>query len=372
MNRAINYLLVILFSLLGLLFSCETAEEKEGAELIQVDVNFNIATGSANQTRASASITDPQQLDSLIKNIRILTMDDAGVCESYADFNPAKLSEGNTFKIASRVGIKSFIFITNAADWGLMSNPTGKTAAQILIPLVAEKIAGNYMQYHPAPQLFWSQLDNVLVQSGTMPIETTIMQRIVSQLETSVYKQAYHTDANGNKTTPFASGYIQRLDSIYIYSISPDISLSKGINNRSGSLPKYDLTNSLIASSQWENIGLDKDQNITISFPTEGQNMRPYLVLAAEVDPANSDFTPSVTDRTGPYGGVLRYWSFLLKQYHLTPNKRLLVDITALLGGGSPTPVPPPDTLQVQFNIEVKDWELLADTIIGDKDDFLP
>lgn len=372
MIRTAKCLLVLLFSVLGMLFSCETAEEKDQAELTLVDVNFNITTVSANQTRASASITDPQQLDSLIRNIRILILDDTGVCESYADFNPAKLSEVDTFKIVSRVGIKSFIFITNAADWGVMSNPVGKTDAQILVSLAAEKVSGNYTVYGQAPQLFWSRLDNVQVQSGTMPIETTVMQRIVSQLETSVYKQAYHTDAAGNKTTPFASGYIQRLDSIYIYSVSPDISLLKAINNRSGSIPKYDLTNSLIASPDWKNIGADKDQNITISFPTEGQNMRPYLVLAAEVDHTNSDFTPSGTDRTGPYGGVLRYWSFLLKQHHLTPNKRLLVDITGLLGGGSPTPVPPPDTVQVEFNIEVKDWDLLVDTIIGDKDDFLP
>lgn len=372
MNRTTKCLFAILLSVSGMLFSCETVEEKGQMELTMVDVNFNIATVSANQTRVSAPITDPQVIDSLIHNIRILIMDDAGICESYADFNPIKLSEGNTLRITSRVGMKSFIFITNAADSGLMSNPVGKTAAQILVTLVAEKVSGNYTVYEEAPQLFWSRLDNIQVQSGTMPIETTVMQRIVSQLETSVYKQAYHTDAGGNKTTPFASGYIQRLDSIYIYSVSPDISLLKAINNRSGNIPKYDLTNSLIASPDWKNIGSEKDRNITISFPTEGQNMRPYLVLAAEVDHTNSDFIPSVTDKTGPYGGVLRYWSFLLKQHHLTPNKRLLVDITALLGGGSPIPVPPPDTVQVEFNIEVKDWYLVADTIIGDKDDFLP
>lgn len=372
MSSTSKYVLVILLAAFSMLPACVVSEDKGEPETALVDVNFNIARVAGSNTRALPAITDAQILDSLVTNIRILTMNDAGVCESYADFNPVKFSEGNTFKILSRVGMKSFIFVTNVADWTYMSNPVGKTANQILITLAPQNSLGSYTKYGQSPQLFWSQLDDILIQSGAMPVETVVMQRIVSQLETSVLKQAYHTDSNGNKTTPFASGYIQRLDSIYIYSISPDINLQQAINNRSGSVPKYDLTNSLIASSRWRNISAGKDRNVTVSFPTEGQNIRPYLVIAAEVDPANSDFTPTASDRNGPFGGVLRYWSFLLRQYQLTANKRLLVDITALLGGGSPTPVPPPDSVEVEFTIQLKDWELIADTITGDKDDFLP
>lgn len=355
-----------------MLFSCQTDKEKEESDQTLVDIELNIGTVSSGQTRSQIPITDPQVLDSLIQNIRILIMDNAGICESYADFNPVKISQGNTFRILSKVGMKSFIFLTNVATPTFMSNPIGKTAGQILVTLEAEKAFGAYTQYTAAPQLFWSELNNVLIQSSAISMQTATMQRIIAQLETSVYKQAYHTDANGNKTTPFASGYIQRLDSIYLCSVSPDINLQKNINNRSGSTPKYDLTNSLIASSLWKVVGPDKDRNVTLSFPTEGQNIRPYLVFAAEVNPANADFTPTAQDRNGPHGGVLRYWSFLLKQHQLTANKRLIVDISALLGGGMPTPVPPPDTVMVEFNIQVKDWELKADTINGGKDDFLP
>lgn len=362
----------ILLSVCYLFFSCNDNRESREQESIPVDVLVSIATVSSGQTRASAPITQPQVLDSLIKSIRILVMNNAGVCETYADFNPIRLSNGNTFKILSPLGMKSFILLTNVDAQSMATSPIGKTASQILVTLKADKNLGSYKLYGQAPQLFWSQLNNILVQSGTIPIEFVTMQRIVSQLETSVYKQAYHTDANGNKTTPFAAGYIQRLDSLYIYSISPDINLLGGINNRSTANPKYDLTNSAIASSNWQKIATNQDRNISLSFPTQGQNIRPYLVFVAEVDANNSDFIASPSDKSGPHGGVLRYWSFLLKQHQLTPNKRLLVDISALLGAGSPTPVPPPDGVQVEFNIQVKEWELIADTITGGKDDFLP
>lgn len=372
MNSCSKGLLAILYLACGMLFSCEANKETEESDLTLVRIHLNIKPEHTNNTRASTPITDPQVLDSLIQNFRILIMNNTGVCESYADFNPVRISQVDTFKIVSKIGMKNFIFLTNVASSTFMSNPVGKTADQILVTLQTEKMFGSYTQYTSAPQLFWSELNNILIQNNAMPIEVTVLQRIVSQLETSVYKQAYHTDTNGNKTTPFAAGYIQRLDSIYVYSISPDINMLKAINNRSGSIPKTDLTNSIIASSEWKTINPDKDRNVIISFPTEGQNIFPYLVFAAEVDQTNADFTPTAGDRTGPHGGVLRYWSFLLKQHQLTPNKRLIVDISALLGGGTPNPVPPPDSVMVEFNIQVKDWELIPDTITGGKDDFIP
>lgn len=372
MKRSTIYFLSILLWACYVLSACDESREKVEQDSTLVDVHFSIHALSANQTRVSPPLTDAQALDSLVKSIRILVINNVGVCEAYADFNPVRISQGNIFKILCQVGMKSFIFVTNAATPSRMANPIGKTATEILVTLEAERTVGSYTLYGQAPQLFWSQQNNILIQSGLLPIEFTTMERIVAQLETSVYKQAYHTDINGNKTTPFATGYIQRLDSIYIYSLSPDINLAGGINNRSAAIPKKDLTNSAIASSSWENIALQKDRNVSLSFPTQGQNIRPYLVLVAEVDRNNSDFTASASDKNGPHGGVLRYWSFLLKQHQLTANKRLLVDISALLGGGSSTPVPPPDSVQVEFNIQVKDWELVADTINGDKDDFLP
>lgn len=336
---------------------------------IEFTVSASRSTPQSQGTRAlGPTISSPQELDSLIKDLRIMVFDNTGICRNYADFNPLHLSLSNKLRLNVPTGTNSFIFVTNVGTPAIMSTDiVGKTNDELLLFLDTIKVA-NTIYFKPAKDHFFGKADNIVVSSNpaTIPIYNITLSRMVAQLDTRVHiNQVWKESA---KTT-LMRNYIKSMRSNVVKFISTDISMSKRINTDPEH--RYGTDTSVIINNSWQMIENDTTaRSVTIAFPTEGMNTHPALLLAAEVSPTAPGFVADSRDQVLPNGNVIRYWWYQIQNFHFRENVRLELTITALIGQGSPVPPPPDAEATIEFTITVKDWDSVIDTEGGNKDDF--
>lgn len=325
-------------------------------------------SGAQNSRALGPDITSPHELDSLIKDLRVMVFDNTGVCRSYADFNPLRLSLSNKLRLSVPTGVNDFIFVSNVGNANIMSTDIkGKTSDELLLFLDTMKMAGT-IYFKPAQHHFFGQVDNVNISSNppTVPVYNVTLSRMVAQLDTRIHiNQVWMESA---KIHPMRN-YIKAMRSNVVKFISTDISMSKHINTDPAH--RYGSDTSVIVNNMWQTIENDTTaRNVTIAFPTVGMSTHPALLLAAEVSPSVPGFISDPRDQILANGNVIRYWWYQIQHYDLRENIRLQLTITALIGQGSPVPPPPNVEATVEFTVTVKDWDSDIDLDGGDKDDF--
>lgn len=334
------------------------------------NVEFTIQ-GIATNTPASRAagvngptISDPRALDSLIKNIRILVLENiTGKCLAYGDFDPIRLSLSNKLYMTVPTNTTlDFIVITNVTAQTIMpsSSIIGKNRNDILAMLQDDTNAGAN-HYKPAANIFYYNVEDLPIvenpnfAAGQNKAAVTLA-RIVSQLETTVTKdEVYDTDVNGAATGSPITGYIVKVDTIMLRNVSPDINMSRLLNNRA---PLKDASNSIIVGSTIDATVPTLPVNKMLSFPNEQLGVFPFVIISATVD--LSKWTGQGT------GTETRYWSLQLSQHFLRENVRLELLITKLLGPGKVDPPTPNPTSTVEFDIVVKDWDPTPDIEDGE------
>lgn len=367
--------IIILIFALAALISCNdttmdaTNTPQGSVEMTSVEFMVSATRSSSQNSRAlGPEITSPQELDSLIGDMRVMVFDNTGKCSSYADFNPLRLSLSNKLRMSVPTGVNDFIFVTNVGKEQVMStNIKGKTSDELLLFLDTMQMAGT-IYFKQAQHHFFGQIDNVTVVANpaSTPVYNVSLSRMVSQLDTRVHINQVWKDAA--KTIPMRN-YIKVMRSNVVKFISTDISMSKKINTDPEH--RYGSDTSVIVNNSWQKIENDTTaRNVTIAFPTVGMNTRPALLLAAEVSPTAPGFVADPRDQILPNGNVIRYWWYQIQNYDFRENVRLLLTITALIGQGSPVPPPPDVEATVEFTITVKDWDSVIDNEGGNKDDF--
>lgn len=357
------------------IWSCKEAQTEvtntsvDHMQMTTIEFAITATRTLSNNSRAlGPEITSPQELDSLIKDIRVMIFDSQGICRSYADFNPLSLSQSNKLRISVPTGINDFVFVTNVGNVNIMSTDIkGKTQDQLLLFLDTMRMA-NTIYFKQAQHHFYGKLDNIDVISNpaTIPVYNVALSRMVSQLDTRIHINQVWKESG--KIT-LMRNYIKAMRSNVVKFISTNISISKQINTDPDN--RYGSDTSVIVNNTWQMIENDTTaRNVTIAFPTVGMSTHPALLLAAEVWPGAPDFVADPRDQVLPNGNVIRYWWYQINNYDFKENVRLLLTITALIGQGSPVPPPPNVEATIEFTITVKDWDSDIDNQTGDKDDF--
>lgn len=326
-------------------------------------ITLNKPVGRAIGTPGSI-ISDPVALDSLIKNIRILALENiTGKCLAYADFDPIRLSLSNKLYMTVPTNTTlDFIVITNVTDQTIMPSAgiVGKNRNQILAMLQDDTNAGAN-HYKPAANIFYYNVEDLPVIknpnfSAGQNVAAVTLTRIVSQLETTVSKtQVFQTAPNGTATGSAIADYIVTVDSIMLRNVSPDINMSRLLNNRA---PLKDASNTIVVSSTIDVTNPSLPLNKMLSFPNEQVGAFPFVIVSATVD--LSKWAGQGT------GMATRYWSLQLSQHFLRENVRLELLITKLLGPGKVVPPEPNPTSTVEFDITVRDWDPIPDVEDGE------
>lgn len=358
-----------------LFFSCSKEhssgipeDTNEGNE--KYNVSFSIeGLVKGMQTRAAGNpgsmITDPLILDSLIKNVRILVLEDGtGKCLAYGDFDPIRISLDSVLYMTVPVQTLDFIILTNVTDPEVMSTTglVGANRNQILAKLKSYgSVNPNY--FKQAEQIFYYNAENVEVKAnpnfaaGENKVAVPLV-RMVSQLETKVKQtEVFAVDVNGVPTGTAITGYITSIDTIMLRNVSPDINMSKLLNNQA---PTHDASNSIVVNTDFDRSTAAIPFNKMLSFPNEQLSTYPFVIIAATIDPNNAFNTNP--DKTI----TRRYWALQLKEKFLRENVRLELLVKRLLGQGGITPPPPSPTATCEFDITVYDWDPVPDTEEGD------
>lgn len=361
-------------AIIGLLFTSCAQDKGENDPMNPTGkttkVEFNIQGITLNQPAGRAIgipgpiISDPATLDLLIKNIRILVLENnTGKCLSYGDFDPIKLSQSNKLYMTVPVNqTLDFIVITNVTDQAIMpsSSIVGKNRNEILAMLKDDvpAVANHYM---PAANIFFYNVEDLPIVanpdfSAGQNKANVALTRIVSQLETTVSKtNVFDTDINGAATGSAIADYIVTVDAIMLRNVSPDINMSRLLNNRA---PLKDASNAIVVSSVIDATVPALPVNKMLSFPNEQLSVFPYVIIKA-----TADLSKWAGQGTGT---ATRYWALQLKDKFLRENVRLELLITKLLGPGKVTPPEPGPTSTVEFDITVYDWDPTPDTESGE------
>lgn len=363
-----------------LLWSCQkdtvvSETDQPAEESGYIVFQLNLQKSSDPSTRALSEITQPAILDSLVKDLRVFVFDATSKCESYADFSTLRLSQSDSIRVTVTTGVKSFLFLTNVCD-NKVIDPTailGKTKAQILINLENYRSDGSYL-FIGARQYFWGECPAITVAAGAVPIlhQSVSLVRMIAQLETYVHTLQVWKMKNNNtqKDRLLAPGYIQAMRSNIVKYIPISIGLDKQIVTNT---PSFGSDSAVIVSLNWTKISNDTiAKNVVLSFPSEGLSVYPTLLLATEVNSHHPDFVSDSRDLILPNGNVIRYWWMELKNYRMKENKILQINITGLLGLGSPVPPDPTPYGDIQYTITVIDWDPNVDLITGDNGGFTP
>lgn len=368
-----NYLFATIIGMF--LMSC--AQDKRENDPIKIPsgktqtVEFNIKGISASKPVGRAAgipgdiINTPSVIDSLIKNVRILVLEDVtGKCLTYGDFNPIRLSLSNKLYMTVPTGVTlDFIVLTNVADETIMpsSSIIGKNRNDILA-ILQDDTASGANHYKPAANIFYYNVEDVpVVEDPDFGAgenkANVVLTRIVSQLETTVTKdQVYETDVNGAATGSAIANYIVSVDAIMLRNVSPDINMSRLLNNRA---PLKDASNTIVVGSTIDATTPTLPVNKMLSFPNEQLSVFPFVIIKATVDLTKWTAQPST-------GTATRYWSLQLSEKFLRENVRLELLIKKLLGPGKIDPPTPSPTSTVEFDITVRDWDPTPDKEEGE------
>lgn len=312
-------------------------------------------------------ITNPVIIDSLVKNIRVLVLEDVtGKCLTYGDFDPIKLSLDTILYMTVPVQMLDFIVLTNVTDPAVMPGGTsiiGKNRNEILA-MLKPHASGKTNYYEQANQIFFASVENMNVKANPnfalgenkAPVHLV---RAISQLETSVKQtEVYAVDGSNHATGSPITGYIVKIDTIMLRNVSPDMNMSKMLNNRA---PLKDASNSILANSTFTMPSAGVPKNIMLSFPNEQLGAFPFVIIAATIDATNAFNTQGPT--------TTRYWALPLT-YFLRENVRLVLNINKLLGQGKIVPPPPSPTATVEFDISLYDWDPTPDIEDGEANGF--
>lgn len=347
-----------------------------GTTFVTFRLNLHGSRSGAARTAGlpGAVITNGTTLDSLVKDLRVVVFNSVtGLCESYADFSPLRLSLTDTIRITAAVGKKDFIFLANVSDTTIMSkNLIGKNRTQIFVKLKAQ-IPGNVIFYDQAKHHFYGELDDVDVLPGVPMKKNISLIRMVGQLETYAHFQQVWKMKNNNTQRDYllAPDYIRKMSSLVVKFVALDIDLDKNINNLP--LTPVGSDTAVIVQNTWNLTDHDTvARAIVLDFPTEQLNVHPTLLLAAEVNPAHPDFAATPGDLILANGNVIRYWWFQLKNHDFRENVRLELRLNSFLGTGSATPPGPDPDGTIEFNVTISDWDPAVDAEGGDIGDFVP
>ena len=373
--KKVNYFLAIIS--LGLFISSCNKDKADGSmvDLTKTaNVEFTIEGITKSTTRAAGIhgplITDPAILEQLIENVRILAFDQNNICIAVADFDPSFVHADNVVQMAVPVGIVDFVLLTNSNHTEVMDKPSiiGSTKNDILVKL---KDHPDYVENHHFAQshnIFHFAKEDVTVvanpdyTANENVIPDVKLARMVSQLETTVQKDmVYDVTGIAGVVQP---GYIMNLDRIKLRNISADMNMVKMLENRA---PAVHAANNVIIEHAWDATTPASPKNTILTFPTEQLGVKPFIIIAAEVDESQAPFfVADPTDVNGPNGHPIRYWALQLQDNFLRENVRLNVDVTKLIGPGSPTPPDPESISTVQFTVSVCDWDPTIDTETGE------
>lgn len=361
-----------LFLLAGiLLFSC-AKDNSPGSSGDVSDETRNVSFSIQGilkglQTRAAglpgSIISNHQVLDSLIKNIRILVLENGtGKCIAYGDFDPIRISLDSVLYMTVPIQTLDFIILTNVTNAEVMPTTglVGSNRNDILAKL--RPYGGTNANYFKqAEQIFYYNAEDIVVKAnpnfalGENKVSVPLT-RMVSQLETKVKQtEVYALDGNGLPTGLPVTNFIKSIDTIMLRNVSPDINMSKLLNNQA---PTHDASNSIVVNTIFDKTTLTEPLNKMLSFPNEELSVFPFVIIAATIDATNAFNTKGPT--------TTRYWKLQLKEKFLRENVRLELLVKRLLGQGGVTPPPPDPTSTCEFDITVYDWDPTPDTEEGD------
>lgn len=374
--KKLSYLLFALF--MGFWGqSCSNDDPQTGQPEIDMDsralVEFKITGMDAGKvnTRAAGNdgpiINDRPTLEKLVKDMRILVLTPAGVCLTYSDIDPSMVHEDNIIQISAPIGTLDFILLTNVTNDSIMPKASliGKSKTEIIAMLKDHKAYADPNYFVQAPELFIFHAKDISVISdpdfnaGQNVVNNVVMKRLVSKLETTVYKENVYNDATSTTQHP---AYVTSIDTIILRHVSPDVNMVHMLDNRA---PLFSAAKARIADHVWDISTPATPVNKLLSFSTEALGVKPFVIIGAEVNTADAYYTADPNEITGPTGKPMRYWGLQLENNYLRENVRLLLTINKLLGPGHITP-PEPNVLgDVQFVITFVDWDNTPDTESG-------
>lgn len=357
--------------------SCSDNDSQTGQPEIDMNtrslVEFKLAgidAGKVN-TRAIGNdgpvITDRPTLDSLVKNMRILVLTPAGTCLTYSEIDPSMVEEDSIIQISSPLGILDFILLTNVNDELIMPKASlvGKMKTEIIAMLKDHAAYADPNYFVQAPELFIFHATNVPViadpdfTAGQNVVSNVVMKRLVSKLETTVFKENVYDDAVSTNQHP---AYVSTIDTILLRHVSPDVNMVHMLDNRA---PAFSASKARIADHVWDITTPATPVNKLLSFSTEALGVKPFVIIGAEVNTSDPYYTSDPNEITGPTGKPMRYWGLQLENNHLRENVRLLLTINKLLGPGHITPPEPNVVGDVQFVIRFVDWDNVPDIESG-------